>query len=275
MFNNLHSLVNATVLLASLLAVPCLAGAEEYGADANLARELTNPVADLMTIPFQMNFDQDIGPADGGRRFLMNIQPVIPFHFNDDWNLITRTILPVIDQSDIFPGAGSQSGLGDLFLTTFFSPKPEGAGGLIWGVGPVFLLPTATDPLLGFEKWGTGGAAVALVQRGPWTYGGLVNHVWSFAGESDREDISNTLAQPFVSYTWPSAWTLSVVSESNYNWEASEWSVPVNVGLSKLVFFGPLPVNFQAGIGYWLESPDRGAEGVRFRFQATVVLPRP
>ena len=269
------SLTTATFSLATLLAVPCLASAEEYDSDASLAQELTNPVADLMTIPFQMNLDQDIGPADDGRRFFMNIQPVIPFDFNDDWNLITRTIVPVIDQSDIFPGAGSQFGLGDTLLTTFFSPKTQGTGGLIWGVGPVLLLPTATDSLLGTEKWGTGAAAVALVQRGPWTYGALVNHVWSVAGDSSREDISNTLAQPFVSYTWPSAWTLSVQTESNYNWEASEWSVPVNIALSKLVFLGRLPVSFQGGVGYWLESPDRGAEGLRLRFQATVVLPRP
>ena len=140
------------LLLAVLAGIPGIAFSEET--DADLAQELTNPVADLVTIPFQMNFDRDVGPADDGRRFLMNIQPVIPIHLNDDWNLITRTIIPVIDQSNVFPGAGSQSGLGDTVLTTFFSPKTEQKGDLIWGVGPVFLLPTATDSLLGTEEWG-------------------------------------------------------------------------------------------------------------------------
>jgi hypothetical protein len=240
---------------------------------ADLAQELTNPLADLMTIPIQMNYDQDIGAGDEGQRLRTNIQPVIPFHLDEDWNLISRTILPLIDQDDIFPGEGSQFGLGDTSLSLFLSPKKPTDGGLLWGAGPIFLLPTATDALLGGKKWGAGATAVVLTMRGPWTLGGLANHVWSVAGDSDRPDISNTFLQPFASYTWPSAWTLSVQSESEYNWKTETWSVPANVAVSKLVYLGKLPVSLQAGVGYWIDAPESGPDGWRYRLQANFVLP--
>ena len=242
--------------------------------DSELAQELTNPLADLISIPIQMNYDQDIGLRDDGWKLQTNIQPVIPFNLNEDWNLISRTILPVISQDDIFPGAGSQFGLGDINLSLFFSPSKPTSSGLIWGIGPVLLLPTATDSLLGAKKWGAGPTIVALTMRGPWTMGLLANHVWSYAGDSDRQDISNTFVQPFAAYTWPSAWTVSLQSESTYNWKIEKWSVPINGAVSKLVRWGKLPVSLQAGVGYWAESPETGPEGFRFRLQATFVLPK-
>ncbi len=241
---------------------------------ADLAQELNNPLADLITVPVQMNYDRDIGPAEKGSKLQTNIQPVYPFEMSDHWNLITRTIVPVISQEDLFPGAGSQFGLGDVSVSLFASPKSADQG-IIWGVGPVFYLPTATDDLLGAEKWGAGPTGIVLTVRGPWTIGALGNHVWSFAGDDDRDDIDNTFVQPFVAYTWPSAWTVSVQSETNYNWETEKWSVPVNVAVSKLVKLGPLPVSLSAGTGYWMESPDTAAEGWRFRLQANFVLPKP
>jgi hypothetical protein len=136
-------------------------------------------------------------------------------------------------------------------------------------------LPTATNSLLGGKKWGAGPAAVGLAMRGPWTVGMLANHIWSFAGDDARQDISNTFVQPFVAYTWPSAWTVSVQSESSYNWKSEQWSVPINLALSKLVKIGgKLPVSLQAGVGYWADSPDSGPKGFRFRLQANIVLPR-
>jgi hypothetical protein len=271
-------MVTALALLV-LAGMVRTAGAEgtssgPQSGDAQLAEELTNPLADLMTIPIQMNYDRDIGPLDDGWKLQTNVQPVLPFRLTPDWNLISRTIIPVISQEDIFPGAGSQFGLGDINLSLFFSPKKPTSGGLLWGIGPVLLLPTATDSLLGARKWGAGPTAVALTMRGPWTVGFLANHIWSYAGDSDRQDISNTFLQPFAAYTWPSAWTVSVQSESTYNWETEKWSVPVNVGVSKLVKLGKLPVSLQAGVGHWAESPEGGPEGVRFRLHATFVLPK-
>jgi len=241
---------------------------------ADLAQELTNPLADLITIPVQMTYDRGIGPQDDGWRLQTNIQPVYPIQLNEDWNLITRTIVPVIYQDDIFPGEGSQFGLGDITLSLFFSPREPTSSGIIWGVGPVFLLPTATDDLLGTEKWGAGPTGVVLTMRGPWTLGVLANHIWSYAGDNDRRDVSNTFIQPFVAYTWPSAWTLSVQSESTYNWETDDWSIPLNVAVSRMTRLGRLPVSLQAGAGYWLESPNAGPEGWRFRLQANFVLPK-
>jgi len=242
--------------------------------DAELAQELSNPLADLISIPFQMNYDRNIGPSEDGWKLQTKVQPVIPFHLNRNWNLITRTIVPVTYQEDIFPGAGSQFGLGDINLSLFFSPKKPTSGGVTWGVGPVLLLPTATDDLLGAEKWGAGPAIVALTTRGPWTFGMLGNHLWSYAGNSDRQDISSTAVQPFAAYTWPSAWSVSVQSESTYNWKTEKWSVPINAAVSKLTRLGKLPVSLQAGVGYWVESPEAGPEGFRFRLQATFVLPK-
>lgn len=241
---------------------------------ADLAQELTNPIANLITVPIQINFDQNIGLDDNGEKILINVQPVIPVDINDDWLLITRTIIPVIYQKDVFPDEGSQSGLGDINEQLFFSPKKPTSSGLIWGAGAAILLPTATDSRLGSKKWGIGPSFIAITMPGRWTIGALGNHVWSFAGDKDRIDISNTFVQPFVAYTWPSAWTVSMQTESTYNWELEQWSIPVNAAAARLVKIGKLPVSLQAGVGYWVESPAAGPEGWRFRLQANIVLPK-
>lgn len=240
---------------------------------SDLAKKLSNPIASLISVPFQFNHDSDIGPADDGRRSTLNIQPVMPFSLNEDWNLISRTIVPIIDQKDIFPGAGSQSGLGDVVQSLWLSPVKPFAG-WIWGAGPVFLFPTASDDLLGGEKWGVGPTAVALKQRGPWTYGALVNHIWSVAGDDGRKDISATFLQPFVSYTTKDAWTFALQTESTYDWKNSQWSVPIVGAVSKLVKIGKQPVSIQGGIRYWADSPESGPEGLGFRFAVTFLFPK-
>ena len=272
--NSMTKTYSQTLTALTMCIALCASTLVKAADDADLAQELTNPIANLITIPIQMTFDNDIGANDQGSKITTNFQPVIPFEVNNDWNLITRTIMPVIYQDEVFPGQGSQFGLGDINMSLFFSPKKPAAGGVIWGVGPVFVFPTATDTLLGSKKWSAGAGGVALTMRGPWTFGGLANHVWSVAGDSDRSDISNTFLQPFGAYTWPNAWTVSVQSESNYNWKTEQWSIPVTAAASKLVKFGKLPVSLQAGVGYWLESPDSGPEGIRYRLQANIVLPK-
>jgi len=267
-----RQLVKCIVLWLIPIALLGIARVSTAETDAGLAQELTNPLADLVTIPIQMNFDDNIGSSDDGSKITTNIQPVIPFQVGPDLNLITRTIIPVVSQEDLFPGAGSQFGLGDINMSLFFSPRQPTSGGIVWGVGPVALLPTATNSKLGAEKWGAGPAVVVLTMRGPWTVGALANHIWSFAGDSDRQDISNTFLQPFVAYTFPSAWTVSLQTESSYNWKTEKWSVPINASVSRLVRFGRLPVSLQGGVGYWAESPASGPEGWRFRLQANLVL---
>lgn len=239
-----------------------------------LAKKLSNPVAALISVPFQFNYDQNIGPQDDGSRFTLNVQPVIPFSISKDWNLISRTITPVVSQQDIFPYAGSQFGIGDIVQSLFFSPKKPTSGGLIWGAGPVILLPTASDDLLGAKKWGVGPTVVVLKQAGPWTYGALANHIWSVGGDSERQDLSNTFLQPFLSFTNKAAWTFTVNSESTYNWKSKEWGIPINGVVSKVTRIGNQMISFAGGIRYWTKSPASGAKKWGFRFVVTLLFPK-
>lgn len=269
-------IVLAAPLALAILGAPALAQQAAPAADdaAALAKKLSNPIASLISVPFQSNYDPGIGPSDGWR-YTMNVQPVVPISLSDDWNLISRTILPIIHQEDVFPGAGSQTGLGDAVQSVFFSPKkPSSLGGIIWGAGPVLLVPTATDRLLGSEKFGIGPTAVALKQSGPWTFGTLFNHIWSVAGDDDRGDVSNTFLQPFLSYTTSDAWTFSLNTEAVYNWEAETWSVPIHAGVSKLVNLSGQRISLGANLRYWAESPDDGPEGLGVRVVVTLLFPR-
>jgi len=248
--------------------------AQEAGGDADhdIAMQLSNPVASLISLPLQNNFDWGGGPNGDGFQYRINIQPVIPFDLNEHWNLISRTILPYIDQQDVI-GTTSQSGFSDIVQSLFFSPKAPTAGGWIWGAGPAFLLPTATDDLLGTEKWGGGPTAVFLRQENGWTVGMLANHIWSFAGEDARQDVSATLLQPFLTYTTGTHTTFSLNTESSYDWENSQWTVPVNLGVSQLLKIGGSPVQFQLGGRYYAETPDNGPEW-GLRFTITFLWPR-
>jgi hypothetical protein len=269
------------VLLGALAPTPARAqpaATASQGAAApsgeDLAKKLANPVAAMISVPFQLNYDGDIGPARGGERWTLNVQPVVPVDLNPDWNLISRTIVPVTWQNEIVPGAGSQFGLGDTVQSLFFSPKQPTAGGWIWGAGPVFLLPTGTDDLLSGRKWGAGLTGVALRQQGPWTYGVLANHLWSFAGSDSRRDISATFVQPFVTYTTPTAWSFTLQTESTYDWKAQQWSVPINGLVSKIVQVGGQTMSLGAGARYWVEGPDSGPEGLGLRLVLTLLFPR-
>jgi hypothetical protein len=240
----------------------------------DLAKELSNPVAALISVPFQLNYDRGIGPAEDGTRWLLNIQPVVPVTLNADWNLISRTIVPVVWQDEVAPGAGSQFGLGDVVQSLFFSPKAPTAGGLIWGAGPVLLLPTGTDGLLSARKWGAGPTGVVLKQDGAWTYGALANHLWSVAGSDARPDISATFVQPFVSYTTPEAWTFALNTESTYDWQNRQWTVPLNATVSKVTRIGEQMLSFGAGLRYWAEGPDAAPTGWGARLFVTLLFPR-
>ncbi|MBZ4039116.1 transporter [Lysobacter sp. 13A] len=242
------------------------------GSDADaLAKQLSNPVASLVSVPFQ--FNADYGYDGGGERYLLNIQPVIPMSIGPDWNLITRVIVPVVHQDDVFGPSGTQTGLGDITPTLFFSPKQPTAGGLVWGVGPVFLLPTATDDLLGADQWAAGPSAVMLKQTGSWTVGLLANHLWSLAGDDDRSDISTTFLQPFLTRSFPGGRTLTFNLESSYNWKTDDATVPLNITYSKVTQWGGQLVSVAGGGRVYVEAPDGGPEW-GLRLQLTLLYPK-
>ena len=241
--------------------------------DAELAKKTQNPVADLISVPFQNNVNFGVGPHDDVQ-YILNIQPVIPFRLTENWNLISRTIVPLIYQPELAPGVGEVFGLGDIQESLFLSPAKPGK--VIWGVGPIFQFPTATDDSLGQGKWGAGPTAVALTVHGPWVLGALVNNVWSFAGDSDRRDVNQMLLQPFVNYNLPDAWYVVTAPIITADWEADSddrWTVPIGAGVGKIVRLGKLPVNAQASAYYNVIRPDNAAEW-QLRIQIQLLFPR-
>jgi hypothetical protein len=247
------------------------ATAAEVDEAADLAKKLNNPISSLISVPFQSNWDFNIGPADG-TRYTLNIQPVIPLSISKDWNLIIRTILPVISQTDVFGNSGTQSGLGNTTQSFFLSPKAPGPGDITWGLGPVGYYPTNTDSLLGPDKWGLGPTFVALVQPGQWTIGVLANQIWSVGGSHNDQNISSMFLQPFIVYTTKSHTSFALNTESTYDWEASQWTVPLNLMIQQVFKIGKQPMALQIGGRYYAAAPSGGADwGLRVNF--TLLFP--
>ena len=238
-----------------------------------LAKLAQNPVANLMSFPFQNNFNFGVGP-NNVCQYVLNFQPVIPITLTEDWNLITRWILPVINQPSPAPGVRSAFGLGDFNPSFFFSPAK--AEKIIWGVGPTVTFPTATDPMLGNGKYLVGPTAVALRIQGRWVFGALVNNQWSLAGWGSRNQ-NNFLVQPFVNYNLPNGWYVGSAPIITANWNASHedrWTVPAGGYVGKIVKLGgKLPLNLQLGAFYNVVTPENGADW-QIRFQLQFLLPK-
>jgi hypothetical protein len=264
-------IVVATALLFATTAVSHGALADDQAAEAELAQKLQNPVANLISVPLQNNWDFGIGPAHA-MRYTGNLQPVIPITLGDNWNLITRTIIPLIYAESPVAGGPDVSGVGDITQSFFLSPNST-VGGWILGVGPVFLWPTSSNPpALGSGKWGAGPTIVALRQVRGWTYGALANHIWSYAGWRDQS-IDATYILPFVSFTTRTFTTFGLSTESTYDWERSQWTVPFNASISQLLKLGDQPIQLSLGARYYAENP-RGGPGWGLRFTFTVLLPK-
>lgn len=226
--------------------------------EEELAKKTQNPVASMVSLPLQYNLDFGIGPEDATRQTL-NIQPVMPFSLSDDWNLIVRTILPLIHAQSPVQGGKDRTGMGDIVQSFFFSPK-QPVKGWILGAGPVVLYPSATDNALGSEQWGAGPTVVALKQVSGWTYGVLANHLLSFAGPGDRDEVNTTFLQPFISKTTKSYTTFGVNTESTYDWEHDQWTVPINATITQLLKIGGQPISLQIGYRYYAEKADGGPD---------------
>jgi hypothetical protein len=259
------------VLGAGLLSTLIGASARAQESDADLAKKLSNPAASLISVPLQTNYDCCYGPEDGGR-YTLNVQPVIPVSLNKDWNLIVRTIVPIIHQDRTSDQNGSAFGLGDTTQSFFFSPKHT-RNGLTWAIGPAFLWPTG-ESALGTKKWGAGPTGLLLKQQNGFTYGVLANHLWSYAdvGDNDRPSVSQTFIQPFLSYTNKNATTWGVNAESSYNWKTKGWTVPINLSVSHLYKFGGQRVSLGGGVKAYAAQDGVGPEW-GLRFVATFLYP--
>ena len=241
--------------------------------DADLAKKLANPISSLVSLPFQFNYDCCIGPEDASK-YTLNIQPVVPISLNQDWTMIVRTIVPVVYLEAPAAGLDNAFGLSDTLQSFFFSPSRP-VNGITWGIGPAFLWPTGTGPEIATGKWGAGPTGVILKQQGGWTYGLLANHVWSYADASgpDRPEVSQTFLQPFVSHTFPDTTTISINTESTYDWETDQWTVPINAGVSHVYKFGEQRVSLGIYGRVYAVSPDGGPDWGA-RTVATFLFPK-
>ena len=213
--------------------------------NAEHAKAAQNPIANMISLPFPDNINTGIGPDDETQNIL-NIQPVWPISLNDDWNVITRTIFPVISQPDVLTGDSRINGLGDTSFYAFFSPAKSDS--ITWGVGPVFLLPTATDDKLGADKWGAGAPAVVLAMPGKWVVGSLFSNIWSVGG-SGKQDINLFTWQYFINYNLPDSWYLTTAPIITANWEVdsdNRGTVPFGGGVGKIFKIGKQPVNHRS-----------------------------
>ena len=240
-------------------------------ATEDLAKKLANPISDLVSVPFQFNWEQNVGPHEA-TRFILNVQPVMPFALNTDWNLVTRVIVPLVSQPALVEGGSPAFGVSDILTSFFVSPSRPG---LIWGVGPAISLPSTSIPTLGTEKWSVGPTAVVLKQSGKMTYGALWNQVWSFSGSTQRADVNQMFLQPFFAYQAARTLTVTLQSETTANWEVEEdrWTVPINLIFAKLSSFGAFPASYQLGVGGFAAHPDVGPSW-KIRGAIVILLPR-
>ncbi len=237
------------------------------------AKKLANPLASMISLPIQANYQPNMGANDEGSQWLTNVQPVIPIELNDDWNIISRTIIPLISKDTGIPGESTINAVGDIVQSAWLSPKELTDNGWVWGVGAAFLIPSGSE--LSARKWGIGPTAVALKQDGPWTYGGLTNHIWDFAGSDGvTTQVNQTFVQPFLTYITPQAVTVALNTESTYDWRAEQWTVPVNLMVMKVLKVGTQLVQVGGGVTYWAEAPESGPEGWGARLILTFIFPK-
>jgi len=278
--------MNTTLKTLALAAVllPGIASAEM--SQEEIAKASQNPLTAMYSLPIQNNTYFNMGPNDKTKN-VANFQPVLPFDLNDDWTVVTRTIIPIVSNPGL-PGLTVDPidiyertfGLGDTVLTAFFTPKAATESGWIWGLGPSMYVPTATDTDLGTKKWGAGASAVALKMEGKFVYGALVSNIWSFAGsgqDAGFERVNLMTLQPFVNYNMDDGWFVASVPIITANWEADSdhtWTVPMGLGVGRAMKVGKIPMTAQIHGYYNVVTPDDYGEDWQMRIQIQLLFPR-
>jgi hypothetical protein len=257
------------VLLSIITAAQAVAQSQRVADNTEaLQKASQNPVADLISIPLQNNFNFGVGPQDK-MQYVGNIQPVVPIHATENWNVITRTIVPFVYQPELAPGVGDVFGLGDIQFTAFLSPAKPGE--FIWGVGPIFQFPSGTNNSMTTGQWCAGPSVVGLKMDGHWVYGALANYVSSYAGQSDRGAVSQWLIQPFVNYNMADGWYLvsaPIITANMMVDNSDRWTVPLGGGAGRIIRFDKLPVNFSLQGFYNVAHPNAGPDwSIRFAIQ--------
>lgn len=259
-------LINYIAAALIMLAVSQGSQAQDASAD-ELAKKAQNPIASMISVPIQSNIDFDWGP-NSDTFAVSNIQPVLPFKLNDNWNLVTRTILPIVSQPGLTPGQSRKWGTSDTLITAFFVPAES--ADWTWGVGPVVQLPTTSDSRLGKDEWGGGISAVALTMPGRWVVGGLISNLWGIS-EDPGNEINLFTLQPFVNYNFDKGWYFTFSPIISANWEAAsgqKWTVPIGGGLGKIFKIGSQAMSAQAHYYYNIEKPDiTGDWSIRLQLQ--------
>jgi hypothetical protein len=253
--------------------VPACAQESSEQQTSEIAKQAQNPIANVISVPLENDFYPHTG-IDKKDSYVLEMKPVVPFKLSNDWNLITRTVIPVAQVPDLAPGVNGTSGLGDVQTSLFFSPAKVGK--VIWGAGPVISLPTATEDILGTKKVSIGPTAVVLRIQGHWLFGTLVQNLFSVAGPSQRPDVNQMLMQPFVNYNMKHGWYLTSSPVITSNWEANNnnrWTVPVGGGVGRIVHFGKIPVSTYAQVFRNVERPN-GTTSWSARFQMTFLFPK-
>jgi len=236
-----------------------------------LAKKLANPIASLISMPFQNNTDYGIGEFRGSRNTL-NIQPVIPIGLNENWNLITRVVLPVITQNNITSEGAKQSGLGDAVVSAFFSPTNSEK--LTWGVGPAFLVPSASNDVFATDQFGIGPTAVALKQFNGFTVGGLINQIWGLSGSEDKPDINQMFLQPFFAYNWASGAGIGANMEWTQNWTTSNSTIWLNPTVSGVTSLGKQKIQLVVGPRFNLAAPSGAKADIGWRAVLVFLFPK-
>ena len=260
------------LMIGVVLSMHVKAQEKQAASAQDLADKLSNPVASMISVPFQNNVDYGIGPYQGSK-YTLNFQPVVPISLSKDLNLITRYIIPIVDQHDISGEGNSEFGLSDATISAFFSPV-HAKNGLIWGAGPAFLVPIGTDDFLSTRKWGIGPTVLVLKQSTGLTYGFLTNQLWSFAGDESRADVNQLFLQPFFAKSWKSGAGLAINSEMTFNWEANTTIAFLNPVVNGITKLGKQAVQLAVGPRIPLSGPKESRADFGFRAILTFVFPK-